>query len=110
MSDETMQPVGSPPSDAAGSNESGATRYSNAQLGRTRELLTRLYASRRAAFLYPFNHPAVQEAVIELFDAVVDAITPRASTSNSASSRARSSWASSCSPRRACCSTSSSET
>ncbi len=33
-------------------------------------MLTRLYAARRAAFLYPFNHPAVQESVIELFNVV----------------------------------------
>ncbi len=70
MSDEILQPADPSSADEAGSHESGTTRYSGAQLGRTREMLTRLYAARRAAFLYPFNHPAVQEAVIALFDVV----------------------------------------
>jgi len=47
-----------------------STRYSNTQLTRTREMLTALYASRRAALFYPMHHPAVQEAVIRLYDLI----------------------------------------
>jgi hypothetical protein len=41
---------------------SDATRYSNAQLARARELLTRLSAVRRSARFYPMDHPAVRRA------------------------------------------------
>jgi len=48
--------------------EPDSTRYSQSQLARTREVLTRLYAARRAASFYPMDHPAVQESVMTLFD------------------------------------------
>lgn len=41
----------------------GSTRYSQAQLRRARDVLTRLYAVRRAARFYPMDHPAVREGV-----------------------------------------------
>jgi len=63
----TPEPSGA---DALQVPEPSVTRYSASQLSRTRDLLTRLYAARRVAYLYPFNHPAVQEAVIELFNVV----------------------------------------
>lgn len=64
MSDE----LGDRAETTAGSR--GSTRYSNAQVSRTREMLTRLYAARRAASFYPLDHPAVQESVLMLFDVV----------------------------------------
>ncbi len=39
------------------------TSYSIEQVRRARELLTRIHAVRRAARLYPFEHPAVEAAV-----------------------------------------------
>ncbi|MBE0476271.1 MAG: HD domain-containing protein [Coriobacteriia bacterium] len=44
--------------------------FSARQVGRVRELLTRLYALRRAARFYPVGHPAVDDAVSTLLDAI----------------------------------------
>lgn len=50
--------------------QSSTVRYSNRQLQRARELLTRLDAARRAARFYPQAHPVSQETVAGLFDAI----------------------------------------
>lgn len=47
----------------------GATRYSQMQLRRARDVLTRMYAVRRAARFYPMEHPAVGEGVSALLAA-----------------------------------------
>ncbi len=48
----------------------GATAYSSKQLGRVRELLTRLYAVRRTARFYPMEHPATTDGVRELMESI----------------------------------------
>ncbi len=53
-----------------GAADGQAARYSQAQLRRTRDLLTRIYATRRAARFYPFDHPAVAEGVQAFGEAV----------------------------------------
>jgi len=57
---------------AADQAEAGTVRYSARQVARARELLTRIYAIRRAARFYPLDHPAVTEG-IGLLAEVVDA-------------------------------------
>lgn len=52
-------------------NNAGATvHYSIKQTKHARDVLTRMFAVRRAARLYPFDHPAVREGVHELFESV----------------------------------------
>jgi len=68
--DDALQPDQPAPPPDSPRPAGGSTRYSNTQLGRTREMLTALYASRRAAMFYPMHHPAVQEAVIRLYDII----------------------------------------
>jgi len=46
-----------------------STRYSQAQLRRARDILTRLYAVRRSARFYPMEHPAVADGIAALGDA-----------------------------------------
>lgn len=48
----------------------GATTYSANQIRRARELLTRLYAARRTARFYPMDHPATEDGVDRLAEAV----------------------------------------
>lgn len=48
----------------------GVVRYSQQQLRRVRELLTRIYAVRRAARFYPMEHPAVSEGIAALAHSV----------------------------------------
>lgn len=65
---EDVMPVGSVDVAAAPAapptTDTGETaRYSHAQLRRARDVLTRLYAVRRAARFYPLEHPAVREGV-----------------------------------------------
>jgi HD-GYP domain-containing protein (c-di-GMP phosphodiesterase class II) len=48
------------------SGQTGTARYSQQQLRRARDVLTRLYATRRAVRLYPLDHPAVREGIQEL--------------------------------------------
>lgn len=50
--------------------DEGVIRYSQAQLARGRELLARLYALRRAARLYPLEHPSVRESASLFLEAV----------------------------------------
>lgn len=50
--------------------EPGAARYSHAQIARARDLLTRLYATRRAVRYYAVEHPAVSEAIRAFADSV----------------------------------------
>lgn len=52
----------------AAPGEMKTVRYSKRQLQRARELLTRLYAIRRAARFYPMEHPAVTEGIMQLAD------------------------------------------
>ncbi len=52
--------------DAATGSDELLVRYSQAQLARGRELLSRIYAIRRAARYYPLDHPAVKESVVAL--------------------------------------------
>lgn len=47
-----------------------SVRYSSRQLMRTRDLLSRIDAARRAARFYPPAHPLSQETVSDLFDAL----------------------------------------
>jgi len=47
-----------------------SVRYSSRQLGRARDLLSRIDAARRAARFYPAAHPWSEETVSELFDAI----------------------------------------
>lgn len=44
------------------------TRYSNKQVRRARDVLTKLYAVRRAARFYPVEHPAVVEGLESLLE------------------------------------------
>ncbi|PKQ16864.1 MAG: hypothetical protein CVT67_03635 [Actinobacteria bacterium HGW-Actinobacteria-7] len=46
------------------------TRYSKIQTRRARELLSRLYATRRAARFYPVEHPAVGEGILAILESV----------------------------------------
>lgn len=48
----------------------GMVRYSQVQLKRAREALTRIYAIRRAARFYPMDHPAVTEGIGMLLNSV----------------------------------------
>lgn len=50
--------------------EEHVVRYSQAQLVRAREMLSRLSAIRRAARFYPLEHPSVSEAVDQFFEVV----------------------------------------
>lgn len=45
----------------------GVATFSGRQMARARELLTRVYALRRAVRFYPLQHPATSEAVDDLF-------------------------------------------
>ncbi|MDA3936179.1 MAG: HD-GYP domain-containing protein [Actinomycetota bacterium] len=53
------------------SDDAAAVSYSTKQIGRVRELLTRLYAVRRTAKLYPIDHPAVAEGVEVAMEAIL---------------------------------------
>lgn len=66
---EDIEPVGivEPVKNAAAAPEEGTARYSQAQIRRAREVLTRLYSVRRSARFYPLEHPAVAEGVQSLF-------------------------------------------
>lgn len=55
---------------ASAPSELATVRYSARQLQRSRDVLTRLYAIRRAARFYPFEHPAVVEAVMQFAEVV----------------------------------------
>jgi len=46
------------------------TIYSANQVGRMRELLTRVYAARNAIRFYPLDHPACESAVEALYEAI----------------------------------------
>ncbi|MHB9002874.1 MAG: HD-GYP domain-containing protein [Coriobacteriia bacterium] len=50
--------------------KSAGTAYSANQIGRVRDLLTRLYAARRTARFYPMEHPATVDAVAALKDVI----------------------------------------
>ncbi len=59
--------------DGAAASDSGPTstgRYSQGQLRRARDILTRIYAIRRAARFYPMDHPAVTAGIGQLYDAI----------------------------------------
>lgn len=56
-----------PVTSAAGT---GTTHYSAKQARRARDILTRLYAVRRAARFYPLEHPAVREGILLLADSL----------------------------------------
>ncbi|MDP2181048.1 MAG: HD domain-containing protein [Actinomycetota bacterium] len=59
------------PSDAtAGRADATSTTYSANQTRRVRDLLTRLYAVRRAARFYPIDHPAIVDGVRSLAEAI----------------------------------------
>jgi HD-GYP domain-containing protein (c-di-GMP phosphodiesterase class II) len=64
--------VGHPPSPRAdvAIGALGGVRYSREQVARCRDILTRIYAVRRAATLYPPEHPAMAESVRLLGDSV----------------------------------------
>jgi HD-GYP domain-containing protein (c-di-GMP phosphodiesterase class II) len=49
---------------------SAGVAYSANQIGRVRDLLTRLYAARRTALFYPMEHPATVAAVAALQDVI----------------------------------------
>lgn len=70
------QPIGLP-ANSTGSTQVSvgdeiemAARYSHAQLRRARDVLTRIYAVRRAARFYPMDHPAVAEGIGVFHDVV----------------------------------------
>lgn len=63
--DETERPQA-----LTGLREGG--RYTNEQMKRARELLTRIYAIMRAANFYDFEHPAVGAAIETLFHVIDD--------------------------------------
>ncbi|NTW29003.1 MAG: HD domain-containing protein [Coriobacteriia bacterium] len=48
----------------------GGVRFSREQVARARDILTRIYALRRAANLYPAEHPATAESVRFLGDSI----------------------------------------
>lgn len=54
----------------ADASSQGVVRYSQQQLRRARETLTRIYAIRRAARFYPMDHPAVTEGIGMLLNSV----------------------------------------
>lgn len=70
MTDETHPEFVAPSVVEGDSAIEGVIRYSNRQLQRTRELLSRLDAARRAARFYPPVHPVSQETVSDLYDTI----------------------------------------
>jgi len=52
------------------SGDVGVMRYSRTQLRRSRELLARIHAWRRASRFYPSDHPAVGESVLALLETI----------------------------------------
>ncbi len=50
--------------------DGGVTRYSKIQVRRARELLARLFATRRAARFYPVEHPAVGEGLLGFMESL----------------------------------------
>jgi len=54
-----------------GESGTGTAHYSAKQTRRARDILTRLYAVRRAARFYPLEHPAVMEGVVLLSESLV---------------------------------------
>ncbi len=67
-SEPASETMGSPVQPTAAGAADGFARYSNTQLRRARELLSRLYAARRAARFYPMDHPAALDSVGALAD------------------------------------------
>ncbi len=65
---ELAEPDGSAAPDIA--KDVGTVVYSARQVGRVRELLTRIYSVRRAAKLYPLDHPAVAQGVEEAMESI----------------------------------------
>jgi HD-GYP domain-containing protein (c-di-GMP phosphodiesterase class II) len=57
--------------DASSAGSKDVVRYSNVQLKRARDLLTRLYAVRRAVRYYDIEHPAAVEMVAAMLDVVM---------------------------------------
>ena len=60
--------VGSEP--ITGASGAGSAHYSAKQARSARDILTRLYAARRAARFYPIEHPAVREAILLLAESL----------------------------------------
>lgn len=58
------------PADAPVRVDSTSIAYSANQVRRVRDLLTRLYAVRRAARFYPMDHPAITDGVRSLAEAI----------------------------------------
>ncbi len=66
MSDPVFAPLGGVTPTA----EVGVMRYSKTQLRRSRELLARIHAWRRATKFYPVEHPAVAETTLALMETI----------------------------------------
>jgi len=64
------EPTVVPQPDSVETTYSVPGAYSSKQLGRTRELLTRLYAVRRTCRFYPMDHPAATDAVTSLKESI----------------------------------------
>lgn len=74
-SSQQRQPQGTPDTQSAAAFgdvtlDETLVRYSQTQLSRARDLLTRLYAMRRAARFYPLDHPSVTESIGQFVDVV----------------------------------------